>query len=78
MAQFGGQTGLLKKPARAVSLLRVDHDAARQETQRAFDGAHVLIGDEEQHAFLSQQAFDHGDHDQIIRAYEFNQVRLLS
>ena len=75
MAQFSGEAGFLQQAARAIPLSAFDHDPPGQETERAFDGAHMLVGDEMGHAFLRQQALDERDHDQIVRAHEFNQAR---
>ena len=58
MAQFSGEAGFLEQATRAVALRAFDHDPAGQEAERAFDGAHMLVGDEERHAFLRQQALD--------------------
>ena len=58
MAQFSGEAGFLEQATRAVALRAFDHDPAGQEAERAFDGAHMLIGDEKRHALLRQQALD--------------------
>ena len=58
IAQFAGEAGVAHQPSRPLLLVRVDQDPPRQEAERAFDRAHVLVGDEERHARLRQQRLD--------------------
>ena len=57
--------------ARPVDLVGVDHDAARQDADRAVEHAHVLVGHEMPDAGIAQQRFDEGDDDGVVGADEF-------
>ena len=41
-------------------------DAARQDADRAFDDAHVLVGDQDVDAGVAQQRLRIGDQDEIV------------
>ena len=54
-----------------LDLVGVDHDAARQDAERAVEHAHVLVGDEIADAGIAHQRLDEGDDDGVVGADQF-------
>ena len=54
-------------------LVRVDQNPSWQKTERAFDGGHVLVGDEIGDPLRLQDQFDDSDEHKIVGAQDFDQ-----
>ena len=63
--------GVFQDTPRLIGLVGVDHDALLQKTDRPFEYAHILIGDEAGNPGIAHQRFDKGDDHGIVGADEF-------
>ncbi len=64
-------TGVFQQLTRCIPVILVNHHASRQNAERAFHDAHVLVGDEKGNAGVAQETFNEGDDHGIIGADEF-------
>ena len=74
--QFVGETRIGKNLARLLVIILMDQNSARQDAERAFDDAHVLI----QHQMMDirpvEQRADRRNQHYIIGPNQFAQLRL--
>ena len=69
--QLVAEAGVLQKLARDLLMLVVDQDAARQDAERAFQHAHVLIEHHMRDVGALEQRLDRGDQHRVVGADEF-------
>ena len=70
-AQFVGEPSVLQEPARGLPVFLVDQNAPRQDAERAFQHAHVLVEHQMMNRRGLQQRFDRGDQHGVVGADEF-------
>ena len=71
--QFFSQTRFDNEAASPPFLFPVDQNPPRQEAERAFDGGHVLVGDEIGDPLRLQDRLDNADENEIVGAQDFDQ-----
>ena len=74
MPQLGGEASFRDQPTRANLLALIDKDTPREEPDRALDGGHVLVGDEESDPLGLKKRLDHADKHQIVGAQKLDQM----
>ena len=71
-----GEAGVREQTAGRGNLLLGDQDAARQDSQRSFEHAHVLVEDQVPNVGSLQERLDGGKENSIVGANEFAHARL--
>ena len=71
--QLVAEAGLLEQPARGTRMLLADEQAPRQNSDRAFQHAHILVEHEVRDVGRIQQRLNGGNEHSIIGAYELAQ-----
>jgi hypothetical protein len=78
LPQFQFEARIDQNAPRPIGIVLGDQEAPRQEAERSFEYAHVLIGDEASDAGVLHQAFGKGKKDGIIGADQFFHPALFS
>src|ERR1700751_1880914 len=72
-----GQAGIGEKLARRAVLLVMDQDSPRQDAERAFDHAHVLVQHHVMDIGAVEQRADRRNQHDVVGPNQFPQIRAL-